>query len=276
MAYFCKPIEGLSMTGKITFIRKYLNHYFQARSKYDLHSPFIYKLYRDVLKDHRQYPQYRMLDNLRRRLSEDNHFLSRVDLGANGMDFPRQKKLVTVRHIVRRSSVSPRIGELLFRLSQYFQPGFILELGTSVGLSTAYLKAGWPECNVLTIEGSQEVADEARRNFNLLGFAGIIQRTGNFDDLLPGILAESPSPDLVFIDGNHRKEATLNYFNQILQHIKPSSVIIFDDIHWSDGMQEAWKEIRRNQKVRVSVDLFSVGILFFREELSKEDFIIRF
>jgi predicted O-methyltransferase YrrM len=264
------------MSGKFTFIRKYLTYYFMARSKYDLHSPFIYKFYTEIVTDRTEYPQFRVLDNLRKKLGEDHRFLSRIDLGANGQEFPRQKKLTTIRKIVRRSSVSPRNGELLFRLSHNFQPALIMELGTSVGLSTAYLQAGHPESTVITVEGSQEIADEAKRNFNSLGFRNIIQRIGNFDDLLPDILTEFPSPDLIFIDGNHRKEATLNYFNQILQHVKPSTVIIFDDIHWSDGMEEAWNEMKRNPKVRVTVDLFLLGIIFFREELSKEDFIIRF
>ncbi|MCX6252231.1 MAG: class I SAM-dependent methyltransferase [Bacteroidetes bacterium] len=276
MNYFCGQIPFSAMSGKIALIIKYFNHYFLAQSKYELHSPFIYKFYKEILNDHTDYAQYKSVEKLRRRLLQDNRFLSRADLGARSPEFPLQKKLITIRTIVRRSSVSPRNGRLLFRLSHYFRPENILELGTSLGLSTAYLKAGHPEGTITTIEGCREIANEARRNFETLGFGDIVQRTGNFDDLLPGMLAESSPPDLIFIDGNHRKEATLNYFNRFLQHIKPSTVIIFDDIHWSDGMDEAWTAIKRNKDVRVTVDLFTMGIVFFREELSKEDFVIRF
>ena len=81
---------------------------------------------------------------------------------------------------------------------------------------------------------------------------------------------------MIFIDGNHKKDATLNYFQQCLQQMSSNSVLVFDDIHWSDGMEKAWIEIKQHPRVKVTIDLFQMGLVFFREELSKEDFILRF
>jgi predicted O-methyltransferase YrrM len=264
------------MYEKIKVLARYANHRIHARSKFDLHSPFLYKVYSQILKDKTEYPEYRLMNNLWRSLLADQRYARRTEFGAKAPDFPWQKKILHVKTIAKRFSVSPDYGRLLFRLSRYFQPKIILELGTSLGISTAYMALGNTRGKVITVEGSHEIAQEAALNFERLGIMNIDQRIGDFDQLLPGIFQRVKTLDMVFIDGNHRKDATLDYFRQCLQHIDSSSVLIFDDIHWSKGMEEAWREIRYHPGVRVTIDLFQMGLVFFREELSKEDFILRF
>ena len=104
----------------------------------------------------------------------------------------------------------------------------------------------------------------------------IEQHVGNFDDVLPKILSEKEKIDFVFFDGNHRKEPTLNYFRQCLDKVHEGSVFIFDDIYWSLEMKEAWSEIKMNEQVTVTLDLFYLGIVFFRKEQVKQHFIIRY
>lgn len=209
-------------------------------------------------------------------LLRDQRYTTRTDLGAKAPDFPWQKEILPVKTIARRFSVSPDFGRLLFRLSRHFQPDLTLELGTSLGISTAYMALGNPQGTIITIEGCPEIAKDAHQNFEKLGIRNIDQRTGNFDKVLPDILGEVASLDMIFIDGNHKKDATLDYFRQCLQHINSNSVLIFDDIHWSDGMQAAWFEIKHHPRVRITIDLFQMGLVFFREGLSKEDFILLF
>lgn len=106
-------------------------------------------------------------------------------------------------------------------------------------------------------------------------------KVGNFDELLSaenlsrGIEVVTPGLDLIYFDGNHQKEATLNYFNKLLPLAHNNSVFIFDDIHWSKGMEEAWEEIKAHPRVRVSIDSFFWGLIFFREEQEKEHFTLR-
>jgi predicted O-methyltransferase YrrM len=264
------------MYGKIKFVLKYTQHYFHARSKFDLHSPFIYKIYSQILKDKTVYPEYRVMKKLWSSLLQDQRYTRRTDFGAKAPDFPWQKKILHVKTIAKRFSVSPGNGRLLFRLSRHFRPKIILELGTSLGISAAYMALGNPEGKVITVEGCPEVFLEAEMNFERLGIRNIDQRTGNFDQVLPEILNELKHLDMIFIDGNHKKDATLNYFQQCLQHIDSNSVLIFDDIHWSEGMEEAWLEIKHHPRVKITIDLFQMGLVFFRDELSKEDFILRF
>lgn len=264
------------MYEKIKLIRRYARYLSRARSRFDLHSPFIYNIYSQVLKDKTDYPEYKLMNEFWSVLLRDHRYTIRTDLGAKAPDFPWQKEILPVKKIAKRFSVSPDFGRLLFRLSRYFKPGITLELGTSLGISTAYLALGNPEGTIITVEGCPEIATDAEKNFERLGIRNIDQRTGPFDKLLPDILSQVESLDMIFIDGNHKKDATLNYFQQCLQHLNDNSVLVFDDIHWSDGMEEAWLEIRHHPKVKITIDLFQMGLVFFRDGLSKEDFILHF
>ncbi len=246
----------------------------RARTKYDLHSPFIYGIWADILRDKTLYGEYRVIEHFRYKLLKDQGYIKMCDLGARSSEVAWCRKVLQIRKVVKKSAVSPHYGKLLFRLARYFQPENILELGTSMGISTAYLSMGNPKAIVTTIEGCPETADEAKKTFRRLGLKNIHQLTGSFEEVLPPFLAGDVKLDMVFIDGNHRKEPTLKYFENILQHIHDNSVIVFDDIHWSDEMEETWQIIKNHPSVKISVDLFQMGILFFKEGLTKEDFVI--
>ncbi|HMH23066.1 MAG TPA: class I SAM-dependent methyltransferase, partial [Puia sp.] len=160
----------------------------------------------------------------------------------------------------------------------YYKSRTILELGTSLGLSTAYLAGGWNGSKVISIEGSAVVAKEAGKNFRSMGLENIEQIVGDFDHTLAAAMERmGGSLDLVFIDGNHRLEPTLRYFNLLTGRLSTSSVIVLDDIHWSEEMELAWERIKEDPRVLLTIDLFFVGLVFFREEFKiKQHFTIRF
>jgi predicted O-methyltransferase YrrM len=264
------------MSRQLEVVAGYLRHRFRAQSKYHLHSPFIYEFYKEVLKDAHLYTQYRVINRLRKELGTASRFIKRKDLGARCRDFPSDQRFVRVKDLVHHASVSRKKGEFLFRLIHYFKPATILELGTSLGMSAIYFGLAAPGSRIITIEGCIDSANLARENFEKAGLENIEVITGTFEEKLEVALAGMPSPDLVFFDGNHKKEPTLNYFKTCMRHVHPGSIFIFDDIHWSSGMEEAWREICRNPGVRVTIDLYFLGIAFFRDELSKEDYSLKF
>ena len=181
--------------------------------------------------------------------------------------------------IAERSAKNKKYCKLLFRLAYYFKPTTVLELGTSLGISTAYLASANPNSKVITIEGCPNTAQEAKKNFESLGLANIESLIGNFEDVLTTNIERLTSNgklDFAFFDGNHKREHTLKYFTQCLESTHNNSVFIFDDIHWSDEMEEAWEEIKSHPKVSVTIDLFFLGLVFFRKEQAKENFIIRY
>ena len=258
------------------FLIPYIKHWVRSRSKFDLHSPFVHKIYKDILRDRTTRAQYQIIESVRKKLLDDKRIILKTDLSPCDPGSAGIKKRLTISRIARDSSISPRYGQLLFRLVNHFRPRIILELGTSFGISTLYMAYGAPEAEIITIEGCPETLNIARKNFGESGVRKIRLVQGAFDEELPVILKNIPPPDLIFIDGNHRKEATLCYFKQCIQHRSRDSVFVFHDIYWSKGMEQSWKEIKSNPSVSVTLDLFQLGLVFFDDRLSKEDFIVRF
>jgi len=255
---------------------RFLRHRIRAKSKFDLHSPFVYQIYAHILNNKSRYDEFRSIEKLRTRLLKDQGYIKMSDLGAGAGDIPWCHRIVPMKKVIKRSCVKPAYGQLLFRIARHFQPAIMVELGTSLGMSTSYLAMGNPQGQITTIEGCQETAALARKNFELLGLSNVQQVTGSFENILPGLLQNLGKVDLFFIDGNHRKKPSLQYFNQCLQHIHDDSVLILDDIHWSVEMEEVWKEIQDHPSVIITIDLFRMGLVFFKEGLSKEDFILHF
>ncbi|MDP4273925.1 MAG: class I SAM-dependent methyltransferase, partial [Bacteroidota bacterium] len=133
-----------------------------------------------------------------------------------------------------------------------------------------------PEAKVITIEADSSLADLAQKNFKRLGLNNIRLIRGRFDDNLPLLLKEISKFDLVFIDGNHRKEPVLNYFRLISVNMVSSGIMVLDDIHWSAEMEEAWDILKKEERVSLSIDLFFTGILFFKNGFQKENFVLNF
>jgi predicted O-methyltransferase YrrM len=264
------------MSRQVHAVVSYLKHTIHARSRYKVHSPFVYSFYDDVIMNGKNQIEYRIVNRLRMEMETASRFIKRKDMGARCRDYPCDQRFVRVKDVVHHSSVNRHKGEFLFRLSRNIQAMNILELGTSMGISTMYLGLSAPAGRVITIEGCIDSANLARENFDKAGLKNITIITGNFDEKLTVALDSMPRPDLVFFDGNHKKEPTLAYFQQCLQHIHPGTVFVFDDIHWSSGMEAAWRTICRHPDVKVTIDLYHMGIVFFREELSKENFTLHF
>ncbi|HZE86276.1 MAG TPA: class I SAM-dependent methyltransferase [Puia sp.] len=266
------------MYSRSRLARKYLHYYLTASNGrgHGIHSPFVYELVRRVLNDAENYPAYSRIAALRRQLEKNPAMLEIEDLGAgSSMNATRQR---SVADLAKHAAKSRRLGQLLFRIAHYYKPRTILELGTSLGLSAAYLASGAEGAKVFSIEGSAAVAAEAGKNFRTLGLGNIEQIVGDFDLTLAGALNRiGGTLDLAFIDGNHRLEPTLRYFNSLLGHLSSSSVLVFDDIHWSEEMEQAWEKIKEHPRTMMTVDLFFVGLVFFREEFkTKQHFTIRF
>ncbi len=261
---------------QIEAIIAYLKHSYKAQSKYRIHSPFVFQFYDKILKNGTSHIEYRIVNRVRKELVLISRFIKRKDMGSKGKDYPSDQRFVRVRDVARYSCVSARKGEFLFRLTQEVNPAGILELGTSFGVSTMYFSLAAPHSRIITIEGCIDSSKVALENFEKGALKNITVITGSFEEKLSSALELMPSPDIVFFDGNHKKEPTLRYFEECLQHIHPGTVFVFDDIHWSADMGEAWKIITQHPKVKVSIDLYHLGVLYFKEELSKEDYILRF
>jgi len=256
---------------------KYLRYLFKASNGrgHGIHSPFVYEFTRKVLDDRVRPGSDKPIESLRTRLLADGRVLEVEDLGAGTVSGGGRRR--TVADIARRAAKPPRYGRLLHRTAAHLGSRTALELGTSLGLSTCYLATVPGMQDVLTLEGSHAILEVAEENFEGMGLNNIRTLEGDFDKTLAQALALMPQPDLVFIDGNHRYEPTIRYFEQCLACSGSHTILVFDDIHWSPGMEQAWREICSHPRVRCTIDLFFIGIVMFREEFREpQHFIIRY
>ena len=250
------------MYSKFQLVKKYL-HYCLAASNskgHGIHSPFVFDFVMNELNDKRDFYAYQQVEDLRRQLFENNTVIQVEDFGAGSLFLKTRER--SIADIAKHAAKRKKLGQLLFRIASYYQPKTIVELGTSLGLSTAYLAAANPSAKVITLEGATAVGEIAKKNFDILSLHNIELVTGNFDNTVQTVNHKLSTIDLAFVDGNHRKEPTLRYFNELLTRKNNSSLFIFDDIHWSREMEEAWRIIRGHQEVKLTIDLFSAGFIF--------------
>jgi predicted O-methyltransferase YrrM len=240
-----------------------------------MHSPFMFHLVLNVIYLKEEFYDFKNLSETRLQLSADETVLNITDFGAGSRVFKVNER--RVKDIVKHGISNEKYARLLFRLVNHFKPNTIVELGTSVGLTTMYLAAANKRAKVYTLEGSKEIAKFAKQQFKKNKFENIELVEGDFKDTFPILLNKLNNLDFAYIDGNHTKEATINYFMQLLPKCNENSVLIFDDINWSKGMQEAWQYIKTHEQVKLSIDLFFVGIVLFRkEQQQQEHFVVRF
>jgi predicted O-methyltransferase YrrM len=265
------------MYSSFSLAKKYARYYFTAANGkgHGVHSPFVFNFIKFVLRDSRHYYCYDPVEQLRNQLLKDNSVIEVEDFGAGSAVIKSNSRVVKA---IAQSSLKPKkFAQLLFRMVNYYQPHNVVELGTSLGITTAYLAAGNSNAPTYTCEGAKSIAGIAQQNFRQLLLSNTILLQGDFAKTLPILLESLDKVDFAFIDGNHRQAPTLQYFELLLQKTHSSSILVFDDIHWSAEMEAAWATIQQHPAVTLSIDLFFIGIVFFDPAFTvKQHFTIRF
>lgn len=250
-------------------IRYFINHFFWAKRKgHGVHSPFAYRLCEEVFYNGHHFYDFKALNAIRNGLLVNEDLMEVEDLGAGSKTFRSNTR--KIKAIASKGISTQKQSEMLYKLINFLKCTTCLELGTSIGLNTLYLAGANPHAEVISIEGSKNLADFALHLAKKNNTRNIRFIHASFDEVLPGILKDVKSLDLLYVDGNHSFEATLRYFKLALEKKCPESVFIFDDIYWSKGMTEAWKEIKAHPSVTMSIDTFYSGMVFFREEIKEK------
>lgn len=254
---------------------RYFNYRLSAKTRYEVHSPFVFSFINDILRDQRHYYAFDEIEHLRSNLLADESTITVEDFGAGSKINKTPVRKVSA--IAKNTLITPKFGQLMFRLAANFKPTTVLEIGTSLGVSALYLAKAVPEAQIVTLEGSKAVAEIAANQFKTLQSSNVTIITGEFSQSLPNALSKLQSVDLAFIDGNHRYAPTLQYFESLKPYLHDNSVVIFDDIHWSDEMHQAWETIKKDPAVTLSIDLFFKGIVFFKPGFhAKTNLILQF
>ncbi|WP_298115235.1 O-methyltransferase [Flavobacterium sp.] len=264
-------------------IKSYLKFLWNSKNQHGVHSPFVYNLVTKCFYDKKKYPEYSILKDYRNSLLQNKNTIEVTDFGAGSRVFKSNTR--AINQIAKNAGISSKRAELLFRIVNYFQPKNILEIGTSLGLATSALSLGLEaktnraklnsKSKIITLEGCPKTMSIAKNQCEFQNLNNIEFVNTKFEDFLKNPKPETRNPKLIYFDGNHSKKATLEYFELLLPSITNDSIWIFDDIHWSKDMEEAWEIIKNHHKVTVTIDTFQWGIVFFRTEQEKEHFVIR-
>jgi predicted O-methyltransferase YrrM len=258
----------------VQLLKSYIRHRFEAKTRHGVHSPFVYNLVDKVIYDFEPRTEYQSIERLRQALLSDDREISVTDLGAGS--HVNNNKSKKIKQIAKNALKPKKLAQLIYRLANDNRPGNIIELGTCLGLTTSYLAKAAPTAEITTIEGCPQTAEKANENLNALDISNVNLLVGDFDSILPGVIEKTDTLGLAFVDGNHRKDATLNYFKWFLPKVDDDTLLIFDDIYWSKGMKEAWEEICAHPRVTVTIDLFWIGLVYFKKGRAKENFKIKF
>lgn len=250
---------------------QYFKFLIRSTNQHGVHSPFVYNLITKCFYDKTKYSNYHKIKDFKKRLKRVTLKINVSDFGAGSHVMKQQER--SISKIAKNAGTSLKRAKLLYRITYYFKPESILELGTSLGIGTQSMSLGHPDSKIATIEGCPNISGYTKTHFHNLWLDNINLITGNFNDEIEKLASDTY--DLIFFDGNHQKEATLNYFETLLKTANNNSIFIFDDIYWSKDMTEAWKTIKQHPKVTVTIDTFFWGLVFFRKEQVKEDFTVR-
>ena len=254
-------------------LKEYFRYFHYKTDEHSLHSPFFYQFYDKLIKQKSRSKEWKTIEGARNKLLKDTREIKLIDLGAGSKVEKSDSR--TIKSIAKYSLSSPKFSQFLCTLIRYLNFTTIIELGTSLGINSAYLASANPTASLFTFEADPSAMKIAKRvnstRKNIQYFLGDIA------NLLPEMLKENKAPiGLVYADANHTYEATIDYFDIILPNLSSNSIYIIDDIHWSKSMKKAWEELKKHTAVTTSIDLFDAGLLFFNPDFKKQHYVLDF
>ncbi len=249
----------------------FFRYFFKANNAHEIHSPFVFEFYNIVFKDKSVFPDFNFIEAERNKLLANKSTINRQDFGAGTKKNTPEK----ISSLAKTSLKSKKWSQFLFRIIKYYNYRTIIDLGTSFGVNTAYLAKSNMDVQVYTFEGCPETLKIAQSTFQNLDIQNVHCVLGNIDITLENNLKKIKQIDLAFFDANHKEEPTMRYFEQCLKLKTENSCFVFDDIYWSEEMKNAWERVKNHDEVSVSIDLFFVGLVFFRKGIMKQHFILK-
>ncbi len=239
----------------------FIRYYLFAKTPRLMHSPYMFDLLTKVFDDQKVYYIFDRIEHERAQFSHSDRVIMDRDLGAGSHKAPGASR--TVAQIAGSAVSSPRKCEVLFRLAEQLRPKVAIELGSSLGISSAYLAAAYKGGHVYSFDGNPDLTKTAREFCAALNLTNIEFEDGDFDASLSDKLKEIEEVDFAYIDGNHRKAPTMRYYEMLRAQRAENAVFVFDDIRWSREMYETWQEVLHDKTIRATIDAFSFGIIFF-------------
>lgn len=256
-------------------ILKYIQHLFYRghRKGHGIHSPYVFEFVNGVVFNAKQWQVPEQPLRVHKVMRKDCSLIPRNEPPG---EIANENDTRSISSFIKKASVSFKYGALLYRISRWFEADSVVELGSGLGISTAYLRAGSPKTTFHSVEGGRIRALLAAQVIYRSKLEKVNIHQGDIGEELPGILMDASDRLLAYVDGNHHYKPTLTYLELLVKHAGEEAIIIMDDIYWSKGMQKAWQEVISWPEVQVSIDLFHMGILLINSDLNKANLKIKF
>lgn len=251
----------------------YLKYKIRANTLHGTHSPFVYHFLEQILYQNVASENLNKIELRRAELLNDQRQIEITDLGAGSLQ--NNNRIKPIYRIAKSALKQPRFAALYYRIIKSVMPENIIELGTSLGITSSYMAMASSK-KIYTLEGCPNTLNIAKETFEILQIKNVETIAGNFDKTLPTLLDHLNQVDFIYFDGNHTKSATLHYYNLAITKANENSLFIFDDIYWSEEMIEAWEIIKADPRVSITIDLYFIGLVFFKKGQAKENFTILF
>jgi len=251
-------------------VKAYARHWLTVVDQHSIHSPFFFDFYKKVIRHEEDDSAFTEIEKLRTNLISNQTEITVEDLGAGSKKLSGTKRKLA--DIAATSLTPPSYARLYHNIIRYQEAKNVIELGTSLGVTTLYL-AKDEECQVTTFEGSHALADVAQTNFEYFDKKNIDLIEGNIHTTLSEFVQNPAKINFVLMDAHHQYEPTLHFFDLIMRRLNEKSIVVLDDIHWSEEMERAWIELKNSQLVYGSIDLFRCGILFFDPALNGQHYV---
>lgn len=252
----------------------YLIHFCAAKKRHGIHSPLVYTLSDSVFSFKNTNAHFSELLDLKKEWLQNKDILEIQDFGAGTRVAKGQNKR-TISEIARVSTADQKQAQALYHLVNFLKPKAILELGTNLGWTSFHMAKAAPESQVVSIEGSKSLHDFAELHRKKLKLDNLNFVCSEFGQLLSTPNWTQLKFDLVYMDGNHRKDPTLSYCKLLEPYLSDNAVIVIDDIYWSKEMTEVWNNLRVQDKYPLTIDCFYFGLLFLEKRNQKEHFRLR-
>jgi len=160
---------------------------------------------------------------------------------------------------------------LFFRLTNFFRPDNILEIGTSWGISTLYLRLAGRQSEITVVEPLPEIHDFCREPFlprlerrpisfgkNMLRFSWTIFRQ---------------TPETMYIVVNRLPKPYYRALPDLLAPVLDMhALLIIDGIRSNSEVKSWWEKLVKDERVRVTVDMKNVGLVCCDPKLNKQDY----
>ncbi len=249
-------------------ILSFFSYNWRAVGSHALHSPFLYDIFNNAIKPSKKF-SLENIEKLRVQLKRDHRLIDIYDLKN---DQPYRQ---TISSIARHSLSKRRFSSFLHLLIQHVGYGKIVETGTSLGINTLYLAGPEKVSHVTTLEASPILSEIAKKQFKRLLQHKIDIVQGTIQEKFESVIIKD-QPDMCFLDADHRSEVVLWSVDAVMKHCSTIQCIVIHDIYWSRGMKSAWDAIIKDDRMKLTVDLFQAGLIFPNASMPKQHFTIRF